>query len=165
MKEILLFLHLASAVVWLGGMTVLLVAVRPPVLAQLEGAPRVKLLAAVLQRFFVAVWASAATLLATGGTLYAQGASAAAAARRATVAAGGAWQGSLLPLGWNVMMGLGLLMMLLFAHLYFAHFKKLQRAVAAGDTPAAAFQLAKIHPLVLTNFALGWLAIAAIKLL
>jgi uncharacterized membrane protein len=164
MHSLLLFLHLAAAIVWLGGMTVMIFAARPAVLAQLHGTDRVQLLAAILQRFFALVWVSIAVILASGLWMYGVGTKAAVAARRASASTDAA-QGMLLPLGWNIMLGLGLLMMLLFAHLYFAHFKKLQRAVAAADTAAAAAQLAKIHPLVLVNFALGWVAVAAVKLL
>jgi uncharacterized membrane protein len=164
MHSLLLFLHLAAAIVWLGGMTILIFAARPAVLESLHGAERVQLLSAMLQRFFVLVWVSIAVILASGLWMYGVGTKAAVAARRASASAD-AVQGMLLPLGWNIMLGLGVLMMLIFAHLYFAHFKKLQRAVTANDAAAGAAQLAKIHPLVLVNLALGWLAVAAVKLL
>ena len=69
----------------------------------------------------------------------------------------------LAPRGWHAMAGLGTAMCLIFAHLYFAPFKRLGRAVHAKDWPAAGKALKQIHPLVLTNFALGWAAVLAVQ--
>jgi uncharacterized membrane protein len=66
------------------------------------------------------------------------------------------------PKGWHAMLGLGLLMCLVFGHLYFVPFRRLKKATALSDWPAAAQQVAKIHTLVVTNFTLGWLAVAAV---
>jgi len=68
----------------------------------------------------------------------------------------------LAPIGWHAMLGLGTLMCLIFGHLYFGPFRKLNRAITENDLAAAGLQLTKIHPLVLTNFVLGWLAIGAV---
>ncbi len=165
MLEISKLLHLFAAFWWLGGMGVMLYAVRPAVLAQLDSAPRLKLMAAVLKRFFLGVWASVAVILATGLHLYGAGAMAASQARKIVLAAGGTPSAGLLPLGWNLMMGIGFLMMLLFIHIYVAGFRKMDKALGAGDNPAAAAALAKMHPFVVANFALGLLAVAAVKLL
>jgi uncharacterized membrane protein len=165
MNELSKLIHLLAAFWWLGGMGVMLWCVRPVVLAQFSGEPRLKLLHAVLRRFFHGVWASVLLILATGLHLYGAGAAAAAHARRIVVAAGGTPAAGLLPLGWNLMMGIGLVMMLLFAHIYFAGFRKLDRALATNDTPAAANALAKMHPFIVANFCLGIAAVAAVKLL
>jgi uncharacterized membrane protein len=156
-------LHLAAAIYWLGGMTLMLLAVRPAAFAQLEGAVRLGLLVDALRRFFGGVWVSIAVLLGTGVAMYGHGAAASAAARRAAAAAGQPATGALLPLGWNLMLGIGVVMMLIFAHLYFAHFRKAQRALAAADHAQAAAQLARIHPLVVTNCLLGWLGVLAVR--
>jgi uncharacterized membrane protein len=66
------------------------------------------------------------------------------------------------PKGWHVMLGLGLVMFAIFGHLYFVPFRRLQRFIAMADWPAASKQLGQIHTLVLTNFALGWIAVAAV---
>jgi uncharacterized membrane protein len=156
-------LHLAAAIVWLGGMTVMLLAVRPAAFERLEGPARVGMLVETLRRFFFSVWVSIAVLLASGVAMYGQGAAAAADARRAVVAAGGTPAQALVPLGWNLMMGIGVAMMLIFAHLYFAHFRKAQRALASGDAPTSAAQLSRMHPLIVTNCALGWAAVIVIR--
>jgi uncharacterized membrane protein len=165
MYATLKFFHLAAAIYWLGGMTVLLLAVRPAAFAKLEGAQRLGLLVESLRRFFVGVWVAIAVLLGTGVAMYGQGAAAAAAARRAAKAAGQPVAEALLPLGWNLMLGIGVVMMLIFAHLFFAHFRKAQRALAAADAPTAAAQLARLHPLVVTNCVLGWAAVIAVRVL
>ena len=144
MYEIVKFLHLAAGIVWLGGMTLMLLALRPVAVARLQPAERLPLMAGVLARFFVMVWLSIAVLLASGLWML----------------AGADMQ--LAPRGWHVMSGLGLLMCLVFAHLWFAPWRRLQAALAEQDLPAAARALAQIHPLVVTNFVLGWVAVAAV---
>ena len=147
MTDISKLLHLVAAIVWLGGMSFLLLALRPVAISQLPPPQRLPLLAAVLKRFFGLVWIAIALLLLTGtGMLLAVGMKAA-------------------PLGWHLMLGIGLLMMLIFAHLYFAPFGRLKRAVAAADWPSGGKAMASMHPFVLLNFVLGWLAIAAVRLL
>jgi uncharacterized membrane protein len=139
------WLHLAAGIVWLGGMTLLLWAVRPAAIALLPPEQRLPLLHRVLSRFFVLVWLAIAVLLATGLWMF------------------GSADMKLAPRGWHAMAGLGVLMCLVFAHLYFAPFRRLGRAVAAQDWPAAGKALGQIHHLVLTNFALGWAAVLAVQ--
>ena len=155
MQSLLLFLHLAAAIIWLGGMTCLLLAVRPAAVATLEPKPRAVLMVQIWRRFFNAVMVCAVVLLLTGAHLY-------ASAYRGLKVANAAGQG--LPLGWSLMAFIGTLMFLIFGHIYFGGFKKFQRAVAAGDFPVAAAAAGQIHKLVVTNFVLGWLAVAAVKL-
>ncbi len=163
MNTTLKLLHLFSAMVWMGGMTAMLFAVRPSAIATLQSPERLRFLAQSLQRFFVLVWVSIAVLLVTGVAMYGLGSAAAVAARKAAGLAAGA--GPLMPLGWNLMLGLGFLMFAVFGHIYFSGFKKLLRAVALADWPAGAAAMAKIHPMMLLNFGLGWAAMGAVRLL
>ena len=55
-------------------------------------------------------------------------------------------------------------MMLIFGHIYFAGFRKFKRALVASEWPAAAKAAVQINRLVIVNFVLGWLAIAAVRL-
>lgn len=155
MYDIAKLIHLVSAIVWMGGMTFMLLALRPAALAVLQPSERLQLMGAVWQRFFPLVIASIAGLFFTGSHLY-------TTLFRAAKAASG--QGSV-PLGWNVMLVLGLAMMLIFGHIFFGSYRKFKRAMAVPDTAAAGKAAAQIHTLVLTNFVLGWLAIAALRLL
>ncbi len=141
------FFHLAAAIVWLGGMAFVLGALRPVVTAQLQPPERLRLMAAVLGRFFTAVWVSIAVLLLSGGHLL------------ATMGMKNA------PVGVHLMLGIGLLMFAIFGHLYFGPFRRMKVAVAAANWPEAGRRMAQIHPLVVLNFSLGWLAIAAVGLL
>lgn len=145
MYEWIQWLHLAAGIVWLGGMTILLWAVRPAAMALLAPEHRLPLLHRVLSRFFVLVWLAIAVLLLSGGWMFTSA------------------DMQVAPRGWHAMAGLGSLMCLIFAHLYFAPFRRLQRAVDANDWPAGAKAMAQIHPLVLTNFVLGWAAVLAVQ--
>jgi uncharacterized membrane protein len=142
--EVTKFFHLAAGVVWLGGMSTLIWAVRPAAMALLEPPVRIPLLTKIMARFFAVVGLCIALLLATGSLMLA------------------GVDMAIAPKGWHAMLGMGLLMCLIFAHLFFVPFRRLQRANALSDWPAAAQQLKQIHSLVLTNFALGWLAVAAV---
>ncbi len=144
MYEWIKFFHFGAGVVWLGGMALLLLALRPAVIAQMAPPERLALMSAVLSRFFVMVWISIALILASGFWML-------------SVA-----DMKLAPKGWHAMSGLGVLMCLIFAHIWFAPFRRLKAAVLGADWPMAAKALGQIHPLVITNFALGWLAVLAV---
>ena len=153
MYDIFKLLHLAAAIVWMGGMTFMLFALRPAALLALEAQARAQLMVQVWQRFFRLVLGAIVVLLATGGHLFGSG-------MKAAVSAGGS-----VPLGWAVMAGLGVVMVLAFGHINFAGFAKFKRAVAAAEWPLAAKAAGQIHTLVVVNFVLGWVAIAAVRLL
>ena len=97
-----------------------------------------------MARFFKVVAVCVLLLLVTGGTMLV------------------GVDMKLAPKGWHAMLGIGILMCLIFGHIYAGPFRKLKRALAEPDLSLAASQLAKIHPLMLLNFALGWLAVAAV---
>lgn len=137
-------MHLAAGTIWLGGMTTLLWAVRPTAMAQLEPPQRIPLMTGILTRFLNLVVLCVALLLVSGGLMLA------------------GVDMSIAPKGWHAMLGMGLLMCLIFGHLYFVPFRRLRSAVGLSDWPAAGRQLAHIHVLVVTNFLLGWLAVAAV---
>lgn len=138
---IALGLHVLSAVVWVGGMFFAYLCLRPSV-ASMTPAERTALWDRVLGRFFRWVLIAVPAILLSGlWMMYASG-----------------WFGGG-PLRVHLMMGLGILMMLLFLHVYFAPFRRLQRAVAAGDTPLAARQVGTIRKLVAVNLTLGLLVV------
>ena len=70
MTRWLLLAHLCGAIVWLGGMRVMLAAVRPAAFAELEPPLRPRLVLAVLARFFPLVWLSIALLLGSGAAAF-----------------------------------------------------------------------------------------------
>lgn len=141
------FVHLAAAIVWLGGMTFVLFALRPPLGAQLPPPQRLPLLGAILKRFFLMVWLAVIALLVTGGFMLSHAGAQAA------------------PLGWHLMSGIGVLMVLIFGHIHFAAYRRFSAAVASADWPVAGQRAAQIARLVLVNFFLGWLAVALVAFL
>ena len=154
MYDITKLIHLIAGILWLGGMAFMLLALRPAAIAVLPPPERLQLMVAVMRRFFVVVGASIFALLATGPHLYA---TAFRAARDAT------GQGSV-PLGWNLMAGFGLLMVLVFGHLFFVAYARFKRAVAAQDWALAGPAATLVHRLVMGNFVLGCLAIVCVRL-
>ena len=154
MYDIVKLIHLIAGIVWMGGMTFMLYALRPAAVTLPDPQLRARLMVQVWQRFFLLVAIAVVALFATGTNLY-------TTAFRAAKAATG--QGSV-PLGWNLMLVIGLVMMAIFGHIYFAGFRKFTRAVAAAEWSVAARAAALIQKLVMANFVLGWLAIAAVRL-
>lgn len=144
MSALMKFLHLAAAIVWLGGVTFMLFALRSAAAEQLAPPQRLPLIAQVLRRFFALVWISIVTLLGSGLWLL----------------LGAGMKNA--PIGWHIMLGLGLLMFALFGHLYFGPFRRLKLAVASANWPEGGKRVAQIAMLAQVNLALGALAIAAV---
>jgi uncharacterized membrane protein len=142
---IALFLHILAAVIWVGGMFFAHVVLRPVVAVQLEPPVRLTLWVGVFKRFFPLVFAAIATLLVTGYWMVLS------------------FYGGFDAVGLHVhiMVWTGYVMMLIFLHLFFAPFKRLQRAVAAEDWAAGGKSLAQIRSMVGVNLLIG-LAIIAI---
>jgi uncharacterized membrane protein len=133
-----LTLHILGAVIWVGGMFLAYVVLRP-VTGTLEPPVRLALWRGVLARFFPWVWASIVALLASGyGMLF-------------LVLGGFAGAG----IHVHVMNLTGLVMMALFLHLYFAPWRRMRRALDAGDNVAAGRALAQIRTIVAINLGLG----------
>jgi uncharacterized membrane protein len=135
---VLITLHMLAAVVWVGGMFFAYIVLRPSA-GPLAAEARLQLWHRVFSRFFPLVWASVVVLLLSGYGMM--------------VLAFGGFAGA--PLHVNVMQAIGIVMMLLFAHLYFAPWRRFGIAVTGEDFPAAAAQLAQIRRIVATNLVLG----------
>ncbi|MEN8132654.1 MAG: DUF4149 domain-containing protein [Pseudomonadota bacterium] len=136
-------LHVLAAVIWVGGMFFAYIVLRPVAARQLNPELRLKLWRENFRRFFTWVWAAALILLTTGYWIVFQ------------VYSGMAQVG----LHIHIMQGLGILMMLIFAHVYFAPFQRLKRNIDAGDLPAAAKDLALIRKTIAINLTLGLILI------
>ncbi len=150
---LLKLLHLGSAVVWIGGMFFALFCLRPAAMT-LEPPVRVPLMAQALGRFFSIVLWLALAALASGTAMVMR----AAQAARIT---GAPFH---MPVDWMAMAGLGVLMFLIFGHIRFALYKRLQRAVTAQDWPAGGAALSEIRFWVGANLALGTLIIVVVVL-
>ncbi|HVH80746.1 MAG TPA: hypothetical protein VM782_15225 [Stellaceae bacterium] len=137
--SIALIVHIFSAVVWVGGMFFALIVLRPAS-GPLDPPQRLALWERVFSGFFPWVFAAIALLLISGFTLF----------------LGGYAIGPYV----HLMMAIGILMMLIFFHLYFAPWKRFRVALAAGDNVAAAAQLNQIRFIVTVNLVLGLLTAA-----
>ena len=137
-----LLLHILSVVVWVGGMFFAYMALRPVAASVLEPPQRLTLWAGVFGKFFPWVWASVTTILLTGLTLL--------------IKMGG------MPHYALAMLVLGVVMMLIFAHVYFSPYKKLKRAVGEQDWQSSASALAQIRKSIGVNLSLGLLTIAVV---
>lgn len=136
--------HVLSIIVWVGGMVFAHFFLRPAA-QSLEPAQRVRLMHDALQRFFAAVTVAIVVVLASGLWMIGRVA-------KQAVQSGGAFS---MPLDWTIMASLGVLMMVIFGHIRFALFRRLQRAVATSDWPAGAQALGSIRSWVGVNLALG----------
>ena len=65
-----------------------------------------------------------------------------------------------LPMHINIMMTLGIIMMLIFFHVFFAPFKRLKKAVEAQDWPTGGKALTQIRHLVGINMIIGLITAA-----
>jgi len=140
---IALILHIFSAVVWVGGMFFALVVLRPAT-AALEPGPRLELWLRVFGRFFAWVFAAIVLLPASGYAMVF-----------------GVYSGFRgIGLHVHIMQAVGIIMMLLFFHLYFAPWRRFRAALARGDRAAAAAQLGQIRTIVTVNLLLGLLTVA-----
>ncbi|QDX80270.1 hypothetical protein B9N43_02720 [Denitratisoma sp. DHT3] len=142
LQAITLFLHVSGVVVWVGGMFFAYVCLRPAAVEVLEPPQRLRLWRAVFGRFFAWVWAAVALILVSGLVRLVEVGFAAA------------------PLNWHLMLAVGLAMMAIFAHVYFAPYRALKRAIAAADWPAGAAALNRIRRLVGLNLVLAGVTIA-----
>ena len=146
--SIALFVHLAAAVIWVGGMFFAYVCLRPAAATVLEAPSRLQLWRAAFTPFFPWVWGAVIVLPLSGyWMLFRLGGFADAGIHI------------------HIMHALGIIMILVFLHIYFAPYRRLQRAVDTEDYPTAGRQLNLIRKLVATNLTLGLLVLAAVRLL
>lgn len=134
--------HILAAVFWVGGMLFAHAMLRPAALA-LDPPLRLALWRRVFARFFPAVWVAVVVLLASGYGMVVYG-------------FGGFAD---LPLYIDVMQGIGIVMILIFAHLFFAPWRRFRRAVDAQDFSGAGVQLTQIRRIVTLNLALGLIVV------
>jgi uncharacterized membrane protein len=138
-----LVLHALSAVVWVGGMFFAHQVLRPAAGA-LDPRPRLLLWSRVLGRFFAWVIAAIVLLLASGYVMV-------------FAVLGGFGK---VGLHVNLMQGIGILMMLLFFHLYFAPWRRFRLAVGREDWAEGGRQLGQIRTIVTINLVLGLIVVA-----
>jgi len=142
-KSVSSFLHVLAVVVWVGGMFFAYTILRPTAAQQLEPPQRLTLWVGIFEKFFPYVWGSVVVLLLTGfGLMFA------------------VWNGfAAAPLYVHIMYGLGIAMIMIYMHVFFAPYKRLKQAVVIQDWPAGGQQLNQIRGLIKINLSLGIIVI------
>jgi uncharacterized membrane protein len=138
--RITLFLHLISAIVWIGGMFLAYVVVRPAIGEVLEPPQRLRLWTGIFRRFFLWVWAAVVLIVLSGFTMMGQ-------------------MGNV-PHIVLLMVVVGIVMVGIFLYIFFVPFPRLKRAVAAEDWKAGGAALGTIRQLVAINLVLGIMNVA-----
>lgn len=138
-----LAIHIVAAVIWVGGMFFAYSILRPSMGTLEQAADRLRLWRAVFAKFFGIVIVEIVLLLGSGYWMI--------------FMEFGGFAGAGIHI--HIMNLTGLLMMALFAHLYFAEWLKFRRAVDAEDFPTAGARLNRIRIIVATNLGLGWITI------
>ena len=141
---IAVLLHVMAVVIWVGGMFFAYMALRPVAAEQLEPPARLRLWVGVFGRFFPWVWLSIAVILATGFWVI------------FSIFGGIGPSGRYV----HLMLATGIVMMLIFMHVFFAPYGRLKKAVVAEDWPAGGKALGQIRSLVGTNTLIGLITIA-----
>ena len=132
-------LHLLSAILWVGGMIFAHMMLRPAAVQVLEPPLRLNLWIQVFRRFFLWVWISVITLLSSGYWMV------------FNIFGGFAQVGIHI----HVMHGLGIVMVLIFMHVFFVPYRKLRHAVIVENFQEGAARLAQIRQLVGINILIG----------
>lgn len=138
MRNILLALHLLGAVIWVGGMLFAMTVLKPS-LSVLQPKDRLALHLQVLSRFFRTLWHVMPIVILTGYAMI-----------FGMYGGFGGVNGAI-----HAMHGLGLLMAAIFVAAWFGPFQALRRAMADGNSTAAAAAVGRVRRLVLLNLALG----------
>lgn len=141
--QILLFTHLTSVIVWVGGMFFAYFCLRPAAGAILKPPERLPLWVATF-RLFLAYSAVAVVLILVSGLIM--------------LTSLGLSQA---PVGWHAMLALGLVMAAVFFIVYFVLYPRLVAHCTASAWPAAANVLSSIRRLVALNLLLALCTIVA----
>lgn len=145
LHHLMLFLHVAGVVVWVGGMAFAWLCLRPAAM-QLPPDRRLTLWAAVLQGFFPLVWISIVLIVLSGVAMLIE------------VGFGGA------PGAWHVMTLTGLVMIGVFVSIWFGPWMAMRKAVDVDDWARAAVEMNRIRQRVGVNLGLGLITIAVATL-
>lgn len=141
LNPVLLFLHLISVVVWIGGMFFAYVCLRPTALEVLEPPLRLRLWQGVFARFFVWVWCAVIAIVLSGMTMVGQ------------------YSAGAIPPGVYLMMASGLLMIAIYMYVALIPYPALKSSVVREDWKAGGAALNRIRQLVATNLLLGLLTL------
>jgi len=138
MITIALALHLLATLIWVGGMFFAIMVLRLAA-GELDPPIRVPLWGRVFQRFFPWVWMAVIILPLSGYWMI--------------FSVWGGFAG--LPLHVHIMQALGLIMILIYLHIWFAPYRRFRIALPNSDIPEAGKNLNQIRILVTVNLIIG----------
>ena len=143
MLSVAIALHVLSAVIWVGGMFFAHQVLRPAALP-LDTNIRLALWSRTFAQFFPWVWAAIIILPASGYWMIFSA------------------FGGMRSLGMHVhiMQTLGIVMILIYLHVFFGPYRRFNQALAQNDLPAAGQRLAQIRRFVGVNLILGLVVVA-----
>lgn len=141
--SIALALHVLAITVWVGGMFFAYMVLRPIAASQLQPPQRLPLWQGVFRRFFPWVWAAIALILASGYWML--------------FGPYGGMKNA--PVFIHIMHTLGLVMMAIFLHVFFAPYKRLTHYVQQSNWQEAGKALNQIRFLVGLNLVIGLITI------
>ncbi|MEE9326162.1 MAG: CopD family protein [Cocleimonas sp.] len=133
--SIALAVHLLSIIIWVGGMFFAHQVMRPAVVEILDPPYRLRLWVAGFKRFFPWVWLCIILVLASGLWMM--------------------FQFPKPPIFMHIMLGLCIIMMLIFMHVFFAPYNRLKKAVIAEEWKDGAAALGQIRTMVGINTIIG----------
>lgn len=139
----LLFLHLTSVIFWVGGMAFAYFCLRPAAAHVLEPTNRLPLWVDTFKHFLKLTTVAVITTIATGLAMLLQ------------------IGFNIAPVGWHIMLSLGMLMAFIFTYVYAVLYPRLHEQCKAATWPAAAKTLGSIRKMVALNLSLSVLVIAA----
>lgn len=131
--------HLLAAVIWVGGMFFAYTALRPAAEKILDAPHRLKLWRKTFISFFIWVWLAIIVLLSTGYWIIFS------------------HYGGMARVGWHIhiMQVLGIIMILIFLHVFFAPFLRMLKAIKQENYQVAGQNLLQIRKFVAINLFLG----------
>ncbi|MFZ1345019.1 CopD family protein [Thiothrix eikelboomii] len=141
--SIALALHVLAVTVWVGGMFFAYMVLRPVAASQLQPPQRLPLWQSVFSRFFPWVWVAIVLTLASGYWML--------------FGPYGGMKNA--PIFIHLMHALGLVMMAIFLHVFFAPYKRLTRYVQQSNWQEAGKALNQIRFLVGLNMLIGLITI------
>ncbi len=147
-------LHLLSVIVWVGGMFFMHVCLRPAAAEVLEPPARIRLMHATMRRFFDVVTVAIVVAMLSGAAMI-------GIASYAATRTGLAFN---MPLDWYAMVALFIVMLLVFAHVRVALFRRLATALAAEAWPDAARAITSIRLEIVINLVLGIFIVVIVRL-
>jgi uncharacterized membrane protein len=142
MIAVAIALHTLGGVVWVGGMFLIYVCLRPA-LGTLEPPQRMRLMRVTFQKFFPWVWTAILALLVAGYWM--------------VFTTFGGFSGAGLYI--DIMQAIGWIMIALFVWLFHGPWLAFRRAVDAEDWPGASARLNRIRHIIAVNLPLGLIVV------